>query len=213
MLDTLRKPLFLVSLILIAIAVLIEAVTRLGFGMRGTAILDSLLLFTIALIALPLVLREDVHGRIQGLMTAVVGVVAVILSFLLAFAAFTALMEMLGLIVATPFGTVIYLALFGHFHRDSANKVFGLALLLKMFFAGFLVASEQGFLRNKKLIVLVATVLIANVVVTFLHGLVPGVLVSITDAIAGIVVGIVALLWSIWFVLDAIPGIVNALGL
>ena len=213
MLDALRKPLFLVALILIAIAVFLEAVTRIGFGMRGAAILDGLLLFTIFLISLSLLLPESLHGRIQALITLIVGIVAAILSFVLAFASFFALMEMLALIMATPFGTIIYIALFGHFQRDDANKLFGLALLLKLFFAAFLVASEQRFLQNKKLIILIATVLIANVVVTFLHGLVPLALVSITDSIAGIIVGIIALIWAIFFVLDSIPGVFRAVGL
>jgi hypothetical protein len=60
MVDTLRKPLFLISVVLIFIVLLIELgsglVASLGAGARGMgipylALLDGLLVFTVALIA------------------------------------------------------------------------------------------------------------------------------------------------------------------
>ena len=58
--------------------------------------------------------------------------------------------------------------------------------------------------------VLILTSLLATLIIGFLHGLVPAFLVSITDAIAAIVVGILALVWAIWFLLRSIPAVAKA---
>ena len=56
------------------------------------------------------------------------------------------------------------------------------------------------------------TSLLANVIVSFLHGLVPSVLVSITDAIAAIIVAILALIWAIVLLVFSVVSIVKAIG-
>jgi hypothetical protein len=55
------------------------------------------------------------------------------------------------------------------------------------------------------------TSLLGNVVAVFLHGLVPGILVSITDDLAGIVFAVVAIVWAIVLLIGSIPAIVRAL--
>lgn len=117
---------------------------------------------------------------------------------------------MVALLLAVPFGTIAYLAMFGSFDRSGATVALSLIMTLKLFFAGCLVLAHQRFLENKGLVLLILTSLLATLVIGFLQGLVPGILVSITDAIAAIVVGILALLWAIWFLLRSIPSIVKA---
>jgi hypothetical protein len=48
-------------------------------------------------------------------------------------------------------------------------------------------------------------------VATFLQGIVPVILVSITDALAAILFAIVAIIWAIVLLIGSIPGIVRAL--
>jgi hypothetical protein len=61
--------------------------------------------------------------------------------------------------------------------------------------------------------VIVITSLVAGVIVSFLHGLVPTILVSITDAIAAIIVAILAALWAVFFLIGSIPSIVKTIKL
>ena len=56
-----------------------------------------------------------------------------------------------------------------------------------------------------------ATSFLANLIVSFLHGLVPFPLVSITDAVAGIIVGILALIWAIVILIGSINAVIQAL--
>jgi hypothetical protein len=55
------------------------------------------------------------------------------------------------------------------------------------------------------------TSLLANIVVSFLHGLVPFVLVSILDAVAAIVVGVLAAIWALIKLIGSIPAIIFGL--
>ena len=117
---------------------------------------------------------------------------------------------MVTLLLAFPFGTIAYLIIWGSFPRGEAAAVLALLMFLKLVFAGTLVAAQPRFVQNKGLVALVLTSLVANVVVAFLHALVPGVLVSILDAVAAIVVAIVAIVWAIVLLIGSIPAIVTA---
>ena len=57
----------------------------------------------------------------------------------------------------------------------------------------------------------VLTSLVANIIVSFLHGLPPGFLVSITDSIAAIIIGIIAVIWGIVVLVGALTAIVRSL--
>jgi hypothetical protein len=84
-------------------------------------------------------------------------------------------------------------------------------MALKVLFAVLLVLSHPRFLQNKGLVLLIATSLVANVVVAFLHGFVPLVMVSITDALAAIVVGILAAIWAILMLVGSLISIFKAI--
>jgi hypothetical protein len=220
-LDTLRKPLFVVSAVLMLLALLVESASGPiaawivdtfddGYGVPYTALLDALLLFAIILVAVSLLIPERIQGRIQGIATLIVSFFIGIGSFVATLVAFIALMVMVTLLLSVPFGTIAYVAIFGHFDRGGASAVLTVAMILKLLFAAFLILAHQRFLQNKGLVLLIAFSLLCTFLVQFLHALVPRVLVSITDAIAGIIVGIVTLIWAIWFFLRSLPAIVKA---
>jgi hypothetical protein len=143
--------------------------------------------------------------------TLIVSLLLAILSFILILAAVATLIEMVTLLVAVPFGTIAYLIIFGSFDRQGAAVALGLIMTLKLVFSGCLVLAQQRFLENKGLVLFILTSLLATLIIGFLYGLVPLFLVSITDAIAAIVVGILALLWAIWFLLRSLPAIIKAI--
>jgi len=220
MIDTLRKPLFLIAVALIIIVLLIELgsglVASLGAGARGMGIpylslIDGLLAFTITLIACSLLIPERVQGRIQGVATLIVSLIVITLGIAQIFTALGKLFLMLGLLLAPIFGTIAYLIIFAGFPRGEAAFSLSLLMTLKLFFAGFLVFSHQRFLQNKGLVLLTLCSFIATIIVSFLHGFVPGFLVSITDAIAAIVVSIIAIVWAIVFLVGSIISMVKAI--
>lgn len=182
-----------------------------GLAIPYLAMLDGLVVFVVALIAASLFIPQRIEGRGQGCVTFIVALLILIASITFLFVAFNLLLLMVSLFLSVPFGTITYLALFGFFDRGGATVVLSFLLMLKLGFVVCLILAQQRFLENTGLVLLVLTSLLAGVIISFLHGFVPGFLVSITDALAAIIVAILAALWSIFFLIGSLPGIVKAL--
>jgi hypothetical protein len=73
------------------------------------------------------------------------------------------------------------------------------------------VLAHQRFLQNKGLVLIIATSFLANLIIAFLYGFVPGFLVSITDAVAAIVICILALVWGIVYLIGGAVSVVKVI--
>jgi hypothetical protein len=184
-----------------------------GKAIRYLGLLDTLLLFTVALIAVSLVVSERVTGRVQGIATLIVSFLCLIAGIKMIFVALAELILMVTLFLAVPFGTLVYLAKYGFFDRGTASAILSLVMLLKLGFAAFLVLAQQRFVTLKGLVLIIVTSLIAVLIVSFLHGLVPGILVSITDAIAAIIVAILGVIWALLLLIGSLVSIFKAIKL
>jgi hypothetical protein len=182
-----------------------------GLAIPYLALVDGILLFTVGLMGVSLVVRERVQARLQGIVTFVFALLLVIAAIGLIFVAIAAVMTMVALLVATPFGTLIYLAVYGFFNRGGAGITLGLLMTLKIAFGVCLVLAQQRFLQNRGLVLMVLTSFVATAIVSFLHGLVPGFLASITDAIAAIIVAILAVIWAIFLLFGSLGSVGRAL--
>lgn len=184
-----------------------------GLGIPYLALVDALLLLTLALMGASLIIPERVQGRVQGLATLIGAIVALLTGFGLLLAAIALTLTMMTLVASVPFGTLAYLAVWGFFNRGGAAGTLGLLMTLKLVAGVCLVLAHQRFLQNKGLVLLYLTSLLANAVVSFLHGLVPIILVSITDAVGAIIVAILGLIWAVLLLVGALVSIVKVLRL
>lgn len=184
-----------------------------GLGIPYLALLDALLLFTLALMGASLIVPERVHGRVQGMATLVGSIVALITGVGLLVAAIAKLLLMVALLTALPFGFIAYLAVYGFFNRGGAAATLGLLMTLKLAASVCLVLAHPRFLQNKGLVLLMLTSLLATAVVSFLHGFVPIILVSITDAIGAIIAAVLALIWAVVLLVGALVSIIKVLRL
>lgn len=182
-----------------------------GRAISYLALIDGIILYTLGLMALSLVAPQRLQGRVQGVVTLIGSIVLIIVALILAIIAFIELTIMVSLFFAPPFGTIAYLALWGFFPRGDAAALLSVLMFLKLATIGCLLLAQQRFLQNKGLVLLLLTSLVANVVAVFLHGIVPVVLVSITDSIAAIVFAIVAIIWGLVLLIGSIPAIIKAL--
>jgi hypothetical protein len=230
MFDQLRRPFFFVALALIVVIVLVElASLKLvglnsatdsmaaaldaptpGFGIPYLAILDGLVLYSISLIAVSLLLPEAIHARLQGIATLIVSLLWLLLAFIMTVAAIGLLVLMVSLLVAPIFGTIAYFVIYADFDRDSAAVTLSLLTALKIGFAVCLFVAQQRFLQNKGLVVIIAISLLANMLLVFLHGLVPSFLVSITDMLGAVIIAILALIWALVFLVGSVISIFKA---
>jgi hypothetical protein len=181
-----------------------------GRGTTHLALVDLVALWTTGLFCLSLVLSDRLHGRVQGIATLVFSVLLLIGGFVLLLIAFVELTVMVSLFLAAPFGTLAYLALWGFFPVGDAAALLGLVLLLKLVWAALLILAQPKFLQNKGLVLLMLTTLLCTVVLEFLHRLVPGILVSITDDLGAVVFAVVALVWAVVLLIGSIPAVVKA---
>ena len=184
-----------------------------GLGVPDLALLDSIVLFTLGLMGVALLVPARLQGRVQGIATLIFSILLILLALGLIFFALASLFLMIALFLAFPFGTIIYLIIYGSFNRAGADAVLSILMLLKFGIALCLIFAQQRFFQGKGLILLLLTSLIATLIVTFLLGLVPGVLVSITDAIAALVVGIIAVIWAIILLIGSLISIIKILRL
>jgi len=182
-----------------------------GLAVPYLALIDVIVVFTVALMGAGMLIPDRIHGKLQGVATLIAAIVLILVAIVLLFVAVGKLILMVTLLLAFPFGTIAYLIIWGSFPRGDAAVVLSLLMFLKLVFAGALVAAQQRFTQNKGLVALVLTTLVANLVAAILHAVVPGIIVSITDAIAAIVFAIVAIVWGLVLAIGSIPGILNAI--
>jgi hypothetical protein len=227
MLDELRKPFLVIALVLIFLVVLIESSSSLllnlgtpgleslgakapGYGISYLAFLDSFVFYITLLISLAMIIPERLQGRVQGCATIIVSFLGCLGTIFAIITCLIMLIIMVTLLLAPIFGTIAYLAIYGHFDRSGAAVTLSLIMALKIGFVVCLVLAHQRFLQNKGLVLIVLTSLLANLIISFLHNFVPGILVSITDALGAIVVGILAVIWAIILLVFAIISVVKA---
>jgi hypothetical protein len=143
--------------------------------------------------------------------TLIFSILLILAALILLFIAIAKLILMVTLFFAFPFGTIAYLIIWGFFPRGETTVLLALIMFLKLVCGVFLLLAQPRFVQNKGLVLLGLTSWICNIVCSFLQGIVPVILVSITDAIAAIVFSIVAIIWAIVLLFGSIPGIVRAL--
>jgi hypothetical protein len=181
-----------------------------GRGIPYLALIDVIAFYTAALMGASFIVPEKVQGRVQGVLTLIGSIVLIIVALVLLVIAYVEMLTMASLFVAAPFGTIAYLVIWGFFPRGEAAVVLALLMFLKLVFAGFLILAQPRFLQNKGLVALVVTSLVATIVVAFLHGLVPIILVSILDDLAAVIIAVVAIIWAIILLIGSIPAVVKS---
>lgn len=223
MIDKLRIPFFCTAIVCLIMAFAIEIGSQFylgstkvdlpspGIGIAYLALLDWLLLFTILLMAAPLIIPERIHGRIQGVITLIVALFTLLGTILAIVTAFGLLMLMVSLLLAVPFGTAIYLAAFANFNVVMAATTLSFIMTAKSAFVIFLVLAHQRFLQNKGLVLLIACSFLTTILLGFLHSIVPQFMASITDNIGALINAVIAAIWSLFFLFWSLPAIFKAI--
>jgi len=227
MLDSMRKPFFLVSLIAIFLAVFVElgsmavlgphtSASTLGASPTGKAIpamafLDGLIFYATLIIGIALLIPERVQSKVQGIVTLVFSFFLVLGCLLVVFADFELLILMVSLLMSVPFGTAAYLLGWGGFDTNGAHVALSLLMTLKIIFGVCLVLAHQRFLQNKGFVLIIITSFVSNLIIAFLHSFVPGPLVSITDDIAAIIICILAIVWAVVYLIGGIISVIKVI--
>jgi hypothetical protein len=98
-----------------------------GQSTPDLALIDVILLFTIALMGSALLIPARLLGRVQGIATLIFSIVLIGTALRQIFVALASLILMLSLLLAIPFGSIIYLIVYGSFNRGGADIVLAIA--------------------------------------------------------------------------------------
>jgi hypothetical protein len=227
-LDSMRKPIFIIALIAIGLTVLVElssialisngssSANALNVSVTGQAIpsmayLDGLIFFAALIIAIALLVPERVQSKVQGIVTVIVSFSLLLGCIVCIFKNLTMLFLMISLLLAVPFGTIVYFAAWAHFDTNTARIALSLIMTLKIIFAVCLVLAQQRFLQNKGLVLIILTSFLENLIIAFLYGLVPGFLVNPVDRIAAIVCGVCGAIWAVVYLIGGIISVVKVI--
>jgi hypothetical protein len=227
MLDSIRKPFLVVALIAIFLVVLVElgsiallgphaspatlGVSPTGKAIPAMAFLDALVFYATLLITIALLIPERVQAKIQGIITLVFSILLVLGCIVVIFADITLLILMVSLLMSPPFGTMVYFVIWADFDTEGARIALSLIMTLKIIFAACLVLAHQRFLQNKGLVLIIITSLICNLIIAFLYGLVPGFLVSPADDFAAILIGVLAFVWGMVYLIGGIVSVIKVI--
>ncbi|GAA1957218.1 hypothetical protein [Microbacterium deminutum] len=184
-----------------------------GLAIPYLALPNGLLLIIVALMVLPLLIGNRMIPLIGGIVSVLGGLVAVIGGIILAILAFVALITMVSLFLAAPFGTLAYLAIFGFFNIWASAAVLGLIMFLQLAAIVFLIVAQQSMLGNKRLVFWLLLTVLLTLVIMILHSIVPIILVSITDAIGALIVAIVGVIWGLLMFIGGIISLIKQLNL
>lgn len=182
-----------------------------GYAVAALINLDILLFFTLVMMTLPLVVNKEILAKVQGVVTLVVGILVILNTIVLVFKIVTKLFVMVGMFLAIPFGTILYMILFGSFNVEKAAAILTTLMFLKIVMSILLIAANEKFLMNLGLVLLVGTSMIAMLVISFLHNMLPVFLVSITDCVAAIIVCVLAIIWAVILIVGGLIGAIKAL--
>ena len=220
----LRLPFFIAAGVCLLLALLVEAAAAQAFtglffsdkdtpghAINALALIDGILLYSLIWMLLSVVAPRSVTGRAQGCVTLFVSFFGCLGTIALIIAAFVLLMLMLALLLAVPFGTIVYLAAWGSFARGAATATLALAMILKIAFLILLVIAHQRFLQNKGLLVLVGLSLGLTWLIGFVYALLPIILVSIGDQLMALVICVVAAIWLALLLIGAIIASIKAI--
>ena len=198
-----------------------------GFGIRSLAFVDGILLFSLLIMALSIVLTkglplvfpkavmdrippESIHAKSQGCLSLIFAILLILAALAFLAVVIAKLMTMVMMLLSFPFGTLLYLIIFGSFPRGAMNAVLSLLFVLKIVLGVVLLLAHQKFIENLSLVIGFLAALVGNLIVTILYTIVPGFLVSITDAVSAVIITIVGIILAIILLVLALISIVAA---
>lgn len=180
-----------------------------GLGLAALCFFCVLPCYSYAILTCEVLQLGAVSGRLQTVVALVGSIVGLLFGLYFIVKAITLLSVMLALFLAVPFGTIAYMVIWGTFDTGTSRIVLSLFMTVQIIGAIFLVVAAPTIVKNGKLVALTAVTLAFAFILGLLHGLVPNPLVSIVDALAALVISIVATIWMLPLLIGGILSLVR----
>ena len=180
-----------------------------GIGLMTLFFFNVLVIFSFATLALQVMGFGAFTGRVQFLTSLILAILCIFIGIGLIIGAFTLLSVMLALLLSVPFGTIVYMALFGLFDTETSRAIVGMVMLFQLVGLALVALAAPGILKNVRLMLLSIVSVLFAFGLGYVHAVLPNFLVSIGDTIAAIIFGIVGTLWFVLLLIDGIASLVR----
>lgn len=180
-----------------------------GYALEADGLFLWVVLFSIlvSLIGMVAATASVIRGGMVA--SAVSSVIVIILSVALIVMAIIELTIMIGLLMALPFGPLIYLGIYGNFPKGVLMLVAGVGLLCKAGAALLVFMGGPQLARMKSSVLMFVTAVGTFFIMELVFGIVPGPFAGIADGILGIIFAVVAIVWAVVVLSGAIKGLTS----
>lgn len=182
-----------------------------GVGIRMLGLIDLGLAWSLFLMVLEFAGIARWLSRVQGIVTLILSFLGILGGIILIVLTFTLLILMVSLLVAAPFGTIAYLAIWADFPSAEVRAVLGMIMMMKLLGLVFLAISNPAILKNKGLIILLLFSIGSTFITALLIALVPGFVAAIADVIGALISAILGTIWLVVMLIGAIFAVIRAL--
>ncbi|MDP9074900.1 MAG: hypothetical protein M3N98_12160 [Actinomycetota bacterium] len=183
-----------------------------GLAIGDLALLDGLLLVMVAIAGLSLRRSPPpAAGSALGPASLTASMIAALAGIFLVDVALSRLRAEVALYLSPPFGTLMYLALFGFFRREGSLFVLGALIVLKLAVSILVSRADPRFGQHRSVSGLLITSVVATIAVSLLYGIVPPTMVSTTDAIAALAVTVAGLIWALGLLIGSMTSVARGL--
>ena len=180
-----------------------------GYSLEADGLYLWVVFFSILISLIGMLITKASVHRVGMIISFINSIIVIFISIFLIVQAILKLIIMFGLLLALPFGPLIYMAIYGAFPKGPVLILGGLGLLCKIVAAVLLWIGGSQMIRIKSATLLLITGFVTFFIIEFGLGFVPVIFCSIADAIIGIIIAIVVIIWSIFILIGSIRGLLS----
>jgi hypothetical protein len=175
-----------------------------GWGIPFLAFVDGIICYSLLWRSLNYVLPGSIQVKLQVPLALVGGILYILGAIVALFVAFALLLLMMTLLVAVPFGTLVYLARWGGFPSGTASATLGVLMACRVVTLVLLVFADKSALGHKGLLFTLILGFLGGAILSFLHGIAPLPFVAITDMIGALINVILGIVLALVIVIGSI---------
>ncbi len=183
-----------------------------GYSLEADGLYLWVVFFSILISLIGMLITKASVHRVGMIVSLINSIIIIFMSIFLIVQAILELIIMITLFMV-PAGIIpppiMYFAIYGFFPKATVLTMGGLGLLCKIVAAVLLWIGGSQMIRIKSATLLLLTGFLTFFIIEFGLGFVPGIFCSIADAIIGIIIAIVVIIWSIFILIGSIRGLLS----
>lgn len=180
-----------------------------GYSLEADGLYLWVVFFSILISLIGMLITKASVHRVGMIISLINSIIVIFISIFLIVQAILKLIIMIVLLLAVPLGPLLYAAIYGSFPIFTVLAIGGLGLLCKIVAAVLLWIGGRQMIKIKSATLLLITGFVTFFIIELGLGLAGPLFASIADAIIGIIIAIVVIIWSIFILIGSIRGLLS----